>query len=877
MTADQGRIRELYEISLAVGHGNGLRETAQEALSAYLRRLNCTAGAVLRRRDAQDDGERQNDTGYEQVAAVPADPTVDDGYTRAVEWLQESDEPTLPTALSVGSDTHAHLLDLPEFGVLVLVTTGDRIDTETVGALAGINRKLADACLAEEVERELRTQRDRLEAVVETVSEPIVRVVTHDGEPVVHEVNSAFETTFGCDRQAAQGASLDTLLTADTTDGRVNDTTGGRVNDTTGDRASDADRRASDADGRTSDADREAGDSPSGVTGDGGNLGGVGGTQPSPGAGGVWGGADTPAEPDTSWVESEVPVRREVRRQTTDGERVFSLRSVPIPSSEEGIEQFGLYIDITEQRRRQRTLERLYRAAGEFFDAPSREAVCRRGARVAADVLDFSLCGVHLYDREGRALEPVATRGVDGSDVEQEQLRYTDRDSVVWEAYQESEPVIISDLASFDGNLPNEDTPVRSALVLPLGNHGVFVASAPAAEAFDDSDQYFGKLLARMLQTALDRTGREQALRSIQSATRSLVTATDAATVAEQLVAYTSETIGAPYVGVWRYEPGEQLLCPVAQTDETEALLDQVPTFGPSDSIAWEVFSEGSPRIVDDIDSVEEAYDTDSPIRSEILVPLGEYGVLAAGSRLADDFSRTEFEFLQTLAASAESALQIVGKQQELNVLDEVLARILRHNVRNDLNVIRGRAELLASEASDTDHAQRIVDTADEILSTATNAQQIRRVVDRRGEFVSTQADALVRSAVGEVADDYPDAEIGVGPLPAVELEVHPHFEYAIRHAVENGVEHQSGEPHVVVRAATVDTGVVIEIEDDGPGVPASELDPLAAGEETQLVHGSGAGLWIVDRVVEYSGGTVEFDSSESGTVVRLIVDQATN
>ena len=867
MTTDQGQIRALYEISLAVGHGNGLRETAQEALSAYLRRLNCSTGAVLRRRDRRDDGDRPNGTGYEQVAAVPADPTVDDGYTRAVEWLHESDEPAFPTTLSVGEDTHVHLLDLPEFGVLVLVTAGGRIDTETLGGLAGINRKLADACLAEEAERELRTQRDRLEAVVETVSEPIVRVVTHDGEPIVHEVNSAFEATFGCDRQAAQGASLDTLLAADATDDPVNDA---------GEKTSDAEKKTSDTEEKTSDVDREAGHSPGGVTGDGGNLGSeIGGDQPPPGA--VWGGADTPAEPDTSWVESEVPVRREVRRQTTDGERVFSLRSVPIPSAERGIEQFGLYIDITEQRRRQRTLERLYRAAEEFFDAPGREAVCRRGARVAGDVLDFSLCGVHLYDRKGKALEPVATRGVDRSAVERDRLRYTDRESVVWEAYRESEPVIISDLASFDGNLPNEDTPVRSALVLPLGNHGVFVASAPTANAFDDSDQYFGKLLARMLQTALDRTGREQALRSIQSATRSLVTATDAAAVAEQLVAYTSETIGAPYVGVWRYEPGERLLRPAAQTDETETLLGQVPTFGPDDSIAWEVFSEGSPRVVDDVASVDEAYDTDSPIQSEILVPLGEYGVLTAGSQLTDDFSRTEFEFLQTLAASAESALQIVGKQQELNVLDEVLARILRHNVRNDLNVIRGRAELLASETSDTDHAQRIVDTADEILSTATNAQQIRRVVDRRGEFVSAQTDALVRSAVEKVADDYPDAEIGVGPLPAVELEVHPHFEYAIRHAVENGVEHQSGEPQVVVRAATLNTGVVIEIEDDGPGVPESELDPLAAGEETQLVHGSGAGLWIVDRVVEYSGGTVEFDSSESGTVVRLILDRAVN
>ncbi|ERH13949.1 MAG: transcriptional regulator, partial [halophilic archaeon J07HB67] len=651
MMSEHERVRALYEISMAVGRGSGVQETAREALSAYRRKLGCTAGGVLRRTDGSEDDR------YEPVATTPAEPSVEAGYPRAVAWLREADDPAFPARVAVDGDTHAHLLELPGFGVLVLVTAGDPIDTETVDALTPVNRRLADACLTEEVERELRARRDRLEAVVETVSEPIVRVTSRDGEPIVEEVNSAFEATFGCDREVARGSSLDTLLAAG-----VGEKRGG---------------------GATSAA----------VTSDGGGRNGDGSPLDTES---VWGGTDTPGDPDTSWVDDEIPTRREVRRRTTDGERVFSLRTVPVPSPGEETEQFGLYIDITEQRRRQRTLERLYRAAEEFFDAPSREAVCRRAAGVAADVLDFSSCGVHLYDREGRALEPIATRGVDHSEIGRDQLRYTDRESVVWEAYRESEPVVIPDLSAFDGTLPNDDTPVESALVLPLGNHGVFVASASTVDAFDDSDRYFGKLLAQMLRTALDRTGREQALRSIQSATRSLVTATDAATVAEQLVAYTADTIRVPYVCVWRYEPGEQVLRPVAQTDGSEELFGRTPTFEPGESLAWEVFDDNSPRVVDEVADVEGAYNADSPIQSEILVPLGEYGVLTAGSQLVDDFSRTEFEFLQTLAASAESALQIVGKQRELNVLDEVLARILRHNVRNDLNVIRGRAKLLA-------------------------------------------------------------------------------------------------------------------------------------------------------------------------------------
>ena len=862
MNSRQERVQVLYEISLAVGRGSDLTETAREALSAYLRKLNCSAGAVLARRNGPD-GEAQ----YEPVAAIPAQPTVHDGYQHALSWLRDTKAPALPELLTIDDSTAAYLMELPGFGVLVLVTPGPIIDDDTVGALGALNQKLADACRAEQIQRELRAQRDRFEAVVETVPEPMIHVVTQDGDSVVRDVNSAFETTFGYERHEARGSELDELL-ANGENGRYRAT-----------EEHEEDERA--ADGSSTDAGRageeEVVDGGQGETASRGTRS-AGDERSALGSRGAATAVDTPQNPDTSWVRNETPVKREVKRQTPNGERVFRLRTVPVPSPDNGHEQFGLYIDITDQRRRQRTLERLYQTVQEFFDAPDSETVCRRAVKAAAEVLDFSTCGVHLYDRETEGLEPVATTGVsDAFDEETDAPTYTDPDTMVWEAYRTGETVVIANTETFAGQLPDEDTPVRSALVLPLGNHGVFITSSQTPNAFDESDQYFGKLLGRMLQTALDRTMREQSLRSVQSATRSLVTASDAEAIAESLVTRAAETISAPYVGVWRHEPGEQLLRPVAQTAAAAELFGRAPTFGPGDSIAWEVFREGEARLVNHVAAAEAAYDRDSPMQSEIIVPLGSYGVLTTGSKLANDFSQEEFELLQALATSAESALQIVGKQRELDVLDEVLARILRHNVRNDLNVIRGRAKIIVNTGPPdcVDHAESIVKTADKILTTAANATEIREVVDRRDEYRTMRVDDVVRSAVSEVREMYTGAIVAVAELPSMELAVHPHFKYAVRHAVENGIEHDdSDEPRVEVRAAVLDNGAVIEVKDDGPGIPESEIEPLVAGEETRLVHGSGAGLWILDRVVQYSGGTVEFDTDSDGTVVRLIVNQ---
>ncbi|MEZ3142802.1 GAF domain-containing protein [Halobaculum sp. MBLA0143] len=815
MNSRQERVQVLYEISLAVGRGDGLEETAREGLSAYLRKLNCAAGAVL----ADDDAGE-----HEPVASVPARPTLNEGYRAAVDWLREHDEtPPLPEMLSVGESTRVYLLELPGFGVLVLVKRGNRIGENTVGALGALNRKLADACRAEQVERELRGQRDRFEAVVETVPEPMVNVVTHDGESVVRDVNSAFEATFGCDREEAVGESLAALFDAPTDDRHSAETSvldGGPATELAADR-------------------------------------------PTLGPDGV----------DTAWVNSETPVKREVVRPTPDGQRVFRLRTVPVPATEADHEQFGLYVDITEQRERQRTLERLYRAVRSFFDAESREAVCRRAVQAAADVLDFSTCGVHLYDRGTEGLVPMASVGTSEA-LDDGPPTYTDHETVVWQVYREREPVVVSDTATFDGRLPDTTT-ARSGLILPLGRHGVFIASATVRGAFDEADQYFGKLLARTLQTALDRTTREQSLREVQAATRSLVTAESAAAVAERLVGRVAETTSGPYTTVWRHDPTESQLTPVAWTDATEAVLGdgEVPTFEAGDSIAWEVFESGEARRVDSVSGNEAAYDPGSVMQSEVIVPLGEYGVLASGSRLPGDFSNEEFEILQTLAASAESALQIVRKQRELDVLDGVLARILRHNIRNDLNVVRGRAEMIVERgpAECAQHAERIVDTAQQVLSTAEHAKEIREVVNRRDERAQASLREIVDAATTAV--DAPDGEVHVGELPAATVSVHPHFDAAVRHAVENGIEHTDTEtPRVEVTAQTDDDRTVIEISDDGPGIPEAEVEPLRAGEETRLVHGSGAGLWIVDRVIRYSGGTVAFDTTGEGTTVRIVL-----
>jgi sensor histidine kinase regulating citrate/malate metabolism len=62
-----------------------------------------------------------------------------------------------------------------------------------------------------------------------------------------------------------------------------------------------------------------------------------------------------------------------------------------------------------------------------------------------------------------------------------------------------------------------------------------------------------------------------------------------------------------------------------------------------------------------------------------------------------------------------------------------------------------------------------------------------------------------------------------------------------------------------------------LRVADEGPGFGEIDRAALARGEETQLEHSSGLGLWLVRWTVTSSGGTLSIEEREPrGTVVTV-------
>ncbi|MCX4190099.1 nitrogen regulation protein NR(II) [Methylophaga sp. OBS3] len=225
---------------------------------------------------------------------------------------------------------------------------------------------------------------------------------------------------------------------------------------------------------------------------------------------------------------------------------------------------------------------------------------------------------------------------------------------------------------------------------------------------------------------------------------------------------------------------------------------------------------------------------------------------------------------------------QRINRDENLHTQQQVV-RGLAHEIKNPLGGLRGAAQLLERQLDSDDlkeYTRIIISEADRLQNlmnrmlgpyqqTEKMDVNIHEVLQRVRQLVDIEVDERLRF-IADYDPSIPELTADLDQLIQIFLNI-----------VRNAVQAMHGRGIIrlrtrIQRNLTIDKqfyrlGVLIEIEDDGPGIPKHLQDSLFYPLVTGRADGTGLGLYLVQNLVQRHGGTVLCSSHPGQTIFSVI------
>ena len=242
-----------------------------------------------------------------------------------------------------------------------------------------------------------------------------------------------------------------------------------------------------------------------------------------------------------------------------------------------------------------------------------------------------------------------------------------------------------------------------------------------------------------------------------------------------------------------------------------------------------------------------------------------------------------------SLASQVDTLLRLRTQSRRLAQQDrqfEVLNRVLRHDIRNDMNVVLGWLDVLDGHVDDAGRPQlrRIESASQHVVELTAVARDLARTMgEDADDGLALEPVSLTRMLLEEVekcreAFDEATIERPASP-PRLTVTANELLPSVFRNLLNNAVQHNDGSPVVSVSIDETDGRAVVRIADNGPGVPdevrADLFAPAVKGVDST---GTGMGLSLVSTLVDTYDGEVWVEENDpTGAVfcVALDVDAA--
>ena len=282
------------------------------------------------------------------------------------------------------------------------------------------------------------------------------------------------------------------------------------------------------------------------------------------------------------------------------------------------------------------------------------------------------------------------------------------------------------------------------------------------------------------------------------------------------------------------------------------------------DSLAGKTHLENSSYIVKDLRTNEYAKPLYEEFKSALNVPIGNNAVFQAISTEVGHFDEDDLRIAKLLMNHVSGALDRIDMKKR----EEFLHSLLRHDVGNKNQIIKGYLELLKD--------YEISDEAKEFLRKAEYAakdsiemiEKIRKLrqIEQEDEVYDIPLDTVIDKVMSENQAMLQEKDIEVDLNECGSHVRGGHLlEEMFSNLIGNSIQHSNCNK-IKISSKNEEDECIVTIEDDGSGIPDDIKEKIfEKGFKSGTNAGTGLGLYMVREIAESYGGSVEVEDSKLG------------
>ncbi|WP_161945919.1 sensor histidine kinase [Halalkaliarchaeum desulfuricum] len=208
----------------------------------------------------------------------------------------------------------------------------------------------------------------------------------------------------------------------------------------------------------------------------------------------------------------------------------------------------------------------------------------------------------------------------------------------------------------------------------------------------------------------------------------------------------------------------------------------------------------------------------------------------------------------------------------------ELLNRVLRHDIRNDMSVVLGWLEVLDPhvDSEGKEILDRVLNSGHHVVELTDIARNIvEAIFEGEGPSLEpVELGGLLENVIAIRKETFEKATITLqGPPPDVTVLANEMLSSVFRNLINNAVQHNDAdEPSVSISTQEDDDNVRIRIADNGPGISEEHRDRIFDSDVKGLESiGTGMGLYLVTNLVEMYDGSVWIEDNDPRGVVFVV------